>query len=89
MRFLVDTSVVLDVVLQRPFHEDEAAMVWALCERSIAQGMVASVAHTTLAYLVQESSGFHQGADDLDNILCVFGVAAVGTGELRTALADI
>lgn len=85
-RILLDTSVVLDVLLDRRPHAEASAAVWAAVETGIAEGMLAAHAVTTIHYLVRREKGNVRAKRIVSAILKVFKIAAVDGAVIQEAL---
>jgi predicted nucleic acid-binding protein len=91
-RVLVDTSVILDVLLDRHPHVEPSASVWRAIETGTSEGLLAAHAITTIHCLVQKELGVARAKRLISEILRVFRVAAVDSAvieeALRLSLAD-
>ncbi len=85
-RFLFDTNVVLDVLLDRKPHVEASTAAWVLVESGCAEGFLAVHAATTLHYLIRKEKGAAETRRILMAILRVFAVAAVDSAVTREAL---
>lgn len=84
---LFDTSVVLDVLLERKPHIEASAAAWAAVETGNAvDGMLAAHAVTTIHYLIRKEKGNAKAEDIVTAILRVFSVAPVDGPVLQEAL---
>jgi len=86
-RVLVDINVVLDVLLDRQPHADDAAELWSVLEDGQAEGLLSAHAITTLHYLNTRVVGPRVARETTDNLLSVFDVAAVDRSVVTAALA--
>lgn len=83
---LFDTSVVLDVLLDRQPHVAASAAVWAAVEAHRSEGMLAAHAITTIHYLIRKELGAIKARRTPSAILRAFGVAAVNSVVVHEAL---
>ena len=86
-RVLLDLTVILDVLLDRPPHVLASSALWAAVETGAAEGMLAAHAVTTLHYLATRSGGREFGDRCVADVLSVFSVAAVDQAVIEEALA--
>ena len=87
MTLLFDTNVVLDVLLRRAPHVEDAARLYDAVVRGRARGLVAATAVTTAHYFVAKAYGPAQALADVATTLAVFDVAPVTRTVLDAALA--
>jgi predicted nucleic acid-binding protein len=87
LRLLVDVDVVLDVLARRTPHYERSAEVWAAVETDRVGGVIAAHTVTTVHYLVARATDRRTAGAAVDDLLRVFGVAAVDGDVLRHALA--
>jgi predicted nucleic acid-binding protein len=85
-RFLVDTNVALDVLLERQPHFTASAAVWTAIETAAAEGYLAAHGITTIHYLAQKQLGTRRARRVITGLLQVFRVAPIDEGVLRAAL---
>jgi predicted nucleic acid-binding protein len=85
-RFLFDTNVVLDVLLDRQPHAEASAVVWEAVETGGGEGMLAAHAVTTIHHLVRKETGAVKARRIVSAILRVFAVAAVDGAVVHEAL---
>src|ERR1039457_4977678 len=85
-KFLFDTNVVLDVLLDRQPYVEASAAAWRAVETGIAEGMLAAHAVTTIHYLLRKEMGNVKARRIVAAILRVFGVAAVDGAAIQEAL---
>jgi predicted nucleic acid-binding protein len=86
-RILLDVNLILDVLLNRPPHADAASAVWSAVEDGRAEGLLSAHAVTMIHYLNAREVGTRAAVETTNSLLSVFGVAAVDTGVVRSALA--
>jgi predicted nucleic acid-binding protein len=85
-RFLVDTNVALDVLLERQPHFTASAAVWAAIETAAAEGYLAAHGITTIHYLAQKQLGTRRARRVITSLLQVFRIAPIDESVLRDAL---
>jgi len=85
-RFLFDTNVVLDVLLDRQPHAEASAVVWEAVETGGGEGMLAAHAVTTIHDLVRKETGAVKARQVVSAVLRVFAVAAVDGAVVHEAL---
>ena len=56
-RLLVDTTVILDVLLDRKPDVQASAALWTAIEKGSSQGMLAAHTMTTIHYLIRKQAG--------------------------------
>jgi predicted nucleic acid-binding protein len=86
VRLLVDTNVVLDLLLARePFVQD-AAVIFAMVERSEVEGLLCATTLTTVDYLLGQTLPGQEARLAIRRLLSLFEVAAVNRAVLEAAL---
>ena len=85
-RFLFDTNVVLDVLLDRQPHAIASGGVWKAIENGEAEGYLAAHAVTTIEYIVGRELSRSATRRVLSGILRVFRVAAVDHAVIQEAM---
>lgn len=85
-RLLLDVNVVLDVLEDRKPHAAASGLVWAAIERGSGKGLLAAHGLTTIHYLMARDRGARVARQAVEDMLRVFGVAAVDDAVIRTAL---
>jgi predicted nucleic acid-binding protein len=85
-RILFDTSVVLDVLLDRQPYVEASAAAWAAVETGMLEGMLAAHAVATIHHLVRKEAGNTKAKRIVAAILRVFGVASVDGAVVQEAL---
>lgn len=86
MKVLFDASVLLDVLLEREPHVEDAEKLVAMVDHRLLEGRVCASAVTTLAHIGARSLGPAAVLDHLRVLLGVFGVASVDRDVLQRAL---
>jgi predicted nucleic acid-binding protein len=83
---LIDIDVILDVLAKREPFVGPAARLWAMVERKLARGYLASHSITTLYYLIQKVKGKKPAKASVRDLLSVFEIAPVNRSTLLLAL---
>ena len=83
---LLDLNVILDVILDRQPGADAAAALWAAIEGGHGRGFIPAHGVTTIFYLLEKARGAAFARDGVEQLMGVFGVAAVNDTVLRRAL---
>lgn len=86
MRVLFDTNVVLDHLLEREPHVDQAEELLSLVDSGRMEGVICSTTATTIHYLASKAVGEASATDYLRQLLAIFDVACVDREVLRGAL---
>ncbi len=86
MKLLIDTNIVLDVLLRREPYFEASRAVWTLVETGHAEGLLSAHAVTTIHYLVCKQVGAERTIHIMSALLRVFGVAAVDSAVVHSAL---
>ncbi|MHB0980479.1 MAG: PIN domain-containing protein [Thermoleophilia bacterium] len=86
MKVLFDTNVVLDHLLEREPHADNAERLLNLVDTGRIDGIVCSTTATTIHYLASKVVGTSAATDYLRRLLAIFDVACVDRGVLQGAL---
>lgn len=84
-RFLIDTNVVLDVVLDREPHSRAAAALLSAVDSGRVQGHLAAHAFTTVFYFIAKEQGRRTANAQIRRLLTFLRVAAVDTAVLQRA----
>ena len=86
MRILFDTNVVLDVLLDRDPFAEVGANLFSRVERGDVIGFVGATTVTTVHYLSTKVVGAARANEVVEQLLGLFGVAAVNRIVLVDAL---
>ena len=86
-RLLLDVNLILDVLLDRKPHADDASAVWEAVETGRATGYLSAHAVTTVHYLNAKAVGSKMAGSTTDALLSVFDVSVVDEAVLRAAAA--
>jgi predicted nucleic acid-binding protein len=87
VRVLFDTNVVLDVLLAREPHVEDASRLFSLVDRGAIDGLLGATTITTIHYIASKALGPADVAHHLGELLTMFEVGAVDLAVLRGALA--
>lgn len=83
---MFDTTVVLDVLLEREPHVDAAAKLFALIDNGRLEGSISATTATTVYYIAAKSLGRARARTQVHELLGLFDVAAVDREVLDRAL---
>jgi len=86
MRVLFDIDVILDLLLDRQPHAENAARLLSEAERGGFSGYLCATAVTTIYYLAAKSVGARRAREHVRSLLSVLEVAPVNRGVLEGAL---
>lgn len=86
MKVLFDTNVVLDVLLARDPHVDDAARLFALVDHKRIDGVVCATTVTTIFYIASKTAGVRVARQQVESLLSLFSVAPVTGLVLSSAL---
>jgi predicted nucleic acid-binding protein len=86
VKVLFDTNVVLDHLLEREPHADNAERLLNLVDTGRIDGIICSTTATTIHYLASKVVGPSVALDYLRRLLAIFDVACVDRGVLQGAL---
>lgn len=88
MKFLIDTNVVLDLMLDRTPFADDAAQLFDQAERGNISAVLCSTTVTTLLYIAAKTIGARKARQAVGGLLSLCEVAPVGRAVLETAIAS-
>lgn len=86
-RILLDVNLILDVLLDRKPHAEDASNVWAAVETGRATGYLSAHAVTTIHCLNAKAVGPKMAGATTEALLSVFDIAVVDEAVLRSAAA--
>jgi len=86
VRVLFDTNVVLDVLLDREPHAEDATRLLSLVDQGGSDGVVCATTVTTIHYLAARAVGHTEASRHVADLLALFDVAPVDGRVLRSAL---
>ncbi len=87
MRFLVDTNVLLDVLLDRKEFRPPAQAVWALAEEPQHTGLISTASVRDVFYFARKIVSREKAYDALDLMLGVFELAVTSAATVSAARA--
>lgn len=87
IRLLLDVNVVLDVLLAREPHVDDASTLWRAAETGSITALVPAHGITTIDYLARRARDARFARAVVADMLSVFEVAPVDASVLRRAHA--
>lgn len=85
MRILLDTNIVLDLLLDRYPHAENAAQLFTLIENEKYSGYLCATSITTINYFLQKSLGKNKSREIINDLLNLFGIAEVNKKVLQSA----
>ena len=86
MRILFDTNVVLDLLLDRKTHSEDAARLFASLGTPRVFGYLCATTVTTIHYLAGKVIGSRRAAEEIEHLLSLVEVAPVNRSVLESAL---
>jgi predicted nucleic acid-binding protein len=86
VKVLFDTNVVLDHLLEREPHADNAERLLSLVDAGKVDGVICSTTATTIHYLASKAVGRSAAMDYIRKLLAIFDVACVDREVLLGAL---
>jgi predicted nucleic acid-binding protein len=86
LKVLFDTSIVLDVLLDREPFSTAAALLFSKVERSELEGYLCTTTIATVHYLAGKALGANQAREHIGKLLTLFRVAPVNRLVLEAAL---
>jgi len=86
VKVLFDTNVVLDHLLERGPHADNAERLLNLVDTGRIEGVICATTATTISYLASKAVGTSAAMDYLRKLLAILDVACVDRGVLQGAL---
>lgn len=87
-KLFIDTSILLDVFLNRESFVEPAAAVFADCESGKVKGIVSAISLNNLHYILSRHIGKSKALEAVRIVLNIFTVAALDEKILRLA-ADL
>ena len=85
MRLLIDVNVLLDVLLPRPAHFRDSALLWTLCEIGRAEGYVSALTFANIIYVMRKELNPEKIDDLQEDLALVFRFAALEEADLAKA----
>jgi len=88
MKILIDTNVVLDTLLKRPFFYQDSFAIFQLIDRERITGYITASAITDIFYIAKKEFGNAETVYiGIDKLIDIFSVATVTESTITTALA--
>jgi predicted nucleic acid-binding protein len=87
LKILFDTTIVLDVLMDRMPFSDAATVLFSKVEDGSVIGYLCGTTLTTVYYLAAKTIGTVRAREEIKNILSLFEVAPVNRHVLEAALA--
>lgn len=87
MKFLIDTNVVLDLMLDRAPFADDAALLFEQAERGNISAVLCGTTITTIHYIAAKTIGARKAKQALGRLLSLCEIASVGRAVLEDALS--
>lgn len=88
-KLFIDTSILLDVFLNRESFVEPAAAVFADCESGKVKGIVSAISLNNLHYILSRHIGKSKALEAVRIVLNIFTVAALDEKILRLAPPDL
>ena len=86
MKYMIDTNIILDVLLEREPHYTHSRVVLDLCEDNNIQGFISASSATDIFYLVRKALGSSDEAyEALGHILNIVKVLTVTNDDVNQA----
>lgn len=87
MKFLIDTNVVLDLLLDRMPFADDAAQLFDQAERGNISAVLCGTTVTTIFYIAAKTIGARKARQAVGELLSLCEIAPVGRAVLEDALS--
>ncbi len=88
MKFLFDTNIVLDVLMDRKPFADSASALFAAAEDGAITGYLCGTTLTTVYYLISKTIGSKPAKGAIKKLLAIFEIALVNRAVIEKALAN-
>ena len=88
MKFLIDTTVVLDLMLDRAPFADDAALLFEQAERGNISAVLCGTTVTTIFYIAAKTIGTRKARQAVGGLLSLCEVAPVGRAVLEAGIAS-
>ena len=88
MKFLIDTNIVLDLMLDRMPFADDAAQLLEQAERGNISAVLCGTTVTTIFYIAAKTIGARKARQAVGGLLSLCEVAPVGRAVLEAAIAS-
>ncbi len=86
VRVLFDTNIIMDALLQRHPHDEQAILLLKHIENNTINGLICATTITTISYLLEKIFDKKTTKLILKNLLALFEVAAINRAILEEAL---
>jgi predicted nucleic acid-binding protein len=86
MKFLLDTNIILDVLMDRKPFSDHASTLFAAVENGNVTGYLCGTTITTVYYIVSKAMGPKTAKDAIKKLLTIFDVALINRAVIEKAL---
>jgi predicted nucleic acid-binding protein len=88
LKFLIDTNIVLDLMLDRMPYADDAAQLFDQAERGNISAVLCGTTVTTLYYIAAKTIGARKAKQAVGGLLSLCEVAPVGRAVLEAAIVS-
>ena len=86
MKILLDTNIILDLLMDRVPHADDAAVLFSKVEEGCIIGYLCGTSITTVFYLATKLIGTLKAKEEIKKLLNLFEVAPVNRAVLESAV---
>jgi predicted nucleic acid-binding protein len=88
VKFLIDTNVVLDLMLDRTPFADDAAQLFDQAERGNVSAVLCGTTVTTIFYIAAKTIGARKAKQTVGRLLSLCEIAPVGRAVLEAGIAS-
>jgi predicted nucleic acid-binding protein len=88
LKYLIDTNIVLDLLLDRMPFADDAAQLFDQAERGTLSAVLCGTTVTTVYYIAAKTIGARKAKQAVSGLLSLCEVAPVGRAVLEAAIAS-
>lgn len=88
MKFLIDTNIVLDLMLDRMPYSDDAAQLFDQAERGNISAVLCGTTVTTIFYIAAKTIGTRKAKQAVGGLLSLCEVAPVSRAVLDAAIVS-
>jgi len=88
VKFLIDTNIVLDLMLDRMPYADDAAQLFDQAERGNISAVLCGTTVTTIFYIAAKAIGTRKAKQAVGGLLSLCEVAPVGRAVLEAAIVS-
>lgn len=85
MKILVDTSVILDVLCDRPEFVEASSKVWKCCEVDQIEGYISALSVPNIAYILRKELTPQKTQQLIQQITMIFKVVDLKAADLKPA----